>query len=159
MAPVTSSYEVTCSIPPARLFKATILEEKHLHKILPQGVKSVEILEGDGGVGTIKLTTFVEGGELKTAKQKVDGIDKEKFTYSYTVLEADGFNDVIEKICCVIKFEPSADGGSICKTTNTYYPKGGAQISEEHVKGGKEKGLGMVKAVEAYLHANPTAYN
>ena len=61
MAPVTSSYEVTSSIPPARLFKATILEEKHLHKILPQGVKSVEILEGDGGVGTIKLTTFVEG--------------------------------------------------------------------------------------------------
>ena len=96
---------------------------------------------------------------ISIGKNRQNGIDKEKFTYSYTVLEADGFKDVIEKICCVIKFEPSADGGSICKTTNTYYPKGGAQISEEHLKGGKEKGLGMVKAVEAYLHANPTAYN
>ena len=61
MAPITYSSEMTSPIPPARLFKAAILDDTLLPKILPQAIKSVEILEGDGGAGTIKLSKFGEG--------------------------------------------------------------------------------------------------
>ena len=44
------------------LSKAFVLEaDSIIPKILPQAVKSVEILEGNGGPGTIKKTTFAEG--------------------------------------------------------------------------------------------------
>lgn len=44
------------------MFKAAVLDADTLiPKILPQAIKSVEILEGDGGAGTIKLITFGEG--------------------------------------------------------------------------------------------------
>ncbi|KAE9455177.1 hypothetical protein C3L33_12942, partial [Rhododendron williamsianum] len=49
------------------------------------------------------------------------------------------------------------DGGSICKNRSIYHTKGDAQVTEEEIKAGKEKALGMFKAVEAYLLANPDA--
>ena len=61
MAPLTCDYEVTSSVPAARLFKAFILDDNLIPKVFPQAIKSVEIIEGDGGVGTIKLITFGEG--------------------------------------------------------------------------------------------------
>lgn len=62
MAIITYDSEVTSSIPAAKLFKAFILDgDSLLPKVLPQAIKNVEILEGDGGAGTIKLITFGEG--------------------------------------------------------------------------------------------------
>lgn len=61
MGIITVDSEVTTSIPPAKLFKASILDDNLLCKVLPQAVKSVQILEGDGGAGSIKLVTFGEG--------------------------------------------------------------------------------------------------
>ncbi|XP_027151565.1 major allergen Pru ar 1-like [Coffea eugenioides] len=166
MAPLTCDYEVPCSIPPARLFKAFILDDHFITKVLPQAIKKVEIVEGDGGVGSIKLITFGEGSQYKGAKQRVDGIDKDNFTYSYTILESDAFSDKIEKVANVIKIEASADGGSICKTTSTYYPKGNIEYTEEQIEGAKqqikaakERSSAMFKAVEAYLIANPDVCN
>ena len=50
------------TIPPARLFKAFVLDRDNLLlKIAPQEIKQVEILEGDGGPGTVKKITFGEG--------------------------------------------------------------------------------------------------
>lgn len=54
--------EFTSVIPPARLFKAFVLDADNLiPKIAPQAVKCTEVLEGDGGPGTIKKITFGEG--------------------------------------------------------------------------------------------------
>ena len=50
MAPITCSAEMTSPMPPARLFEAAILDDHLLPKIMPQAIKSVEILEGEGGV-------------------------------------------------------------------------------------------------------------
>ncbi|KAE9455176.1 hypothetical protein C3L33_12941, partial [Rhododendron williamsianum] len=69
MGVITHDLETPSSIPPARLFKAFVLDADTLiPKIIPQAIKSVEILEGDGGAGTVKLITFGEG----YAKQRVD---------------------------------------------------------------------------------------
>lgn len=99
------------------------------------------------------------GSQFKTAKHRVDGLDKDNFTYSYTVNEGDALKDVIDKVSYVVKIEASADGGSICKTSSAYHTKGDIQITEEQIKGGKDKAFVMFKAVEAYLLANPDAYN
>lgn len=62
MGVVTYDSEITSSIPPAKMFKAAVLDADNLiPKVLPQAIKSVEVLEGDGGPGTIKLITFGEG--------------------------------------------------------------------------------------------------
>ena len=62
MGIVTYEYEVVSTISPSRLFKSFILDSDNLiPKVVPGAFKSFEILEGDGGVGTIKLITFGEG--------------------------------------------------------------------------------------------------
>ncbi|XP_055822289.1 major allergen Pru ar 1-like [Solanum dulcamara] len=146
------------SIPPAKLFKASVLDADILiPKILPQAIKNVEILHGDGGAGTIKLITFGDGSQFKNMKQRVDGIDKENYTYKYTIIEGDVLMDVLESISYNIKIEPYENGGSICKNTSTYHTKGDVQIKEDDIKAGKEKAAGLFKAIEAYLLANPDA--
>ena len=62
MGVFTYEAEFTSTIPPARLFKAFVLDGDNLiPKIAPQAIKQAEILEGDGGPGTIKKITFGEG--------------------------------------------------------------------------------------------------
>ena len=62
MGVFTYEDEVTCSIPPSKMFKASILDFDNLiPKIMPQAIKCVEILQGDGGPGTIKKIHFGEG--------------------------------------------------------------------------------------------------
>ncbi|KAL6343754.1 hypothetical protein AAG906_027524 [Vitis piasezkii] len=130
--------EVTSSIPPAKMFKAFVLDVDNLiPKVLPQAIKCVEIIEGDGGPGTIKKITF---GEAVL------------FFFSLTRWYAAGsqFN--------YVKLVASPDGGSICKNISKYHTKGDIQITEDQIKAGKEKAMGMFKAIEAYLLANPDAY-
>ncbi|KAA8548988.1 hypothetical protein F0562_000674 [Nyssa sinensis] len=159
MGVITYDMEVTSSIPAAKMFKAFVLDADNLiPKILPQAIKSVEIIEGNGDAGTIKLITFGEGSQFKSVKHRVDGIDKENFTYSYSIIEGDALMGTLESISYEIKISASPDGGSICKNSSKYHTKGDVQITEEHIKSGKEKASGMFKAVEAYLLANPDAY-
>ncbi|KAL6990030.1 hypothetical protein U1Q18_052598 [Sarracenia purpurea var. burkii] len=158
MGVITYETEVATTIPAAKLFKAFVLDGDNLiPKILPQAIKSVETLEGDGGPGTIKLTTFGEGSQFKSSKQRVDAIDKENFIYSYSIIEGDVLVG-LESISSEVKIVPSPDGGSICKNTSKYHTTGDGKITEEDIKSGKEKATGIFKAIEAYLLANPNAY-
>ncbi|VVA24661.1 PREDICTED: major allergen [Prunus dulcis] len=160
MGVFTYETEFTSVIPPEKLFKAFILDADNLiPKIAPTAVKDTEILEGDGGVGTIKKVTFGEGSQYGYVKHRIDGIDKDNLTYSYTLIEGDVLSDVIEKIAYDIKLVASPNGGSIVKTTSHYHTKGDVEIKEEQVKAGKEKAAGLFKLVEGYLLANPDAYN
>ncbi|KAF2289126.1 hypothetical protein GH714_029022 [Hevea brasiliensis] len=155
------SYElvVNSPIPPAKLYKALVLDSDILlPKIMPQAIKSVEILEGDGGPGTIKKVTFGEGSQFKYSKHKIEAIDKENLKFRHSVIEGDMLMNVIEKITYEIKFEQSPDGGCICKESSSYYTIGDFELNKDQLKAGKEKALGMFKAVEAYLLANPDAY-
>ncbi|ONI28172.1 hypothetical protein PRUPE_1G128600 [Prunus persica] len=160
MGVFTYETEFTSVIPPEKLFKAFILDADNLiPKIAPTAVKDTEILEGDGGVGTIKKVTFGEGSQYGYVKHRIDGIDKDNLTYSYTLIEGDALSDVIEKIVYDIKLVASPNGGSIVKTISHYHTKGDVEIKEEQVKAGKEKAAGLFKLVEGYLLANPDAYN
>ena len=62
MGITTFTKEYASPIPPSRLFKASIIDSHNLiPKLMPQGIKSIEFVEGDGGVGSIKQINFVEG--------------------------------------------------------------------------------------------------
>lgn len=61
---VAGSYtqETESTIAPARLWKAGILDAHVLlPKISPEIIASIDIIEGDGGVGTIKQCNFTPG--------------------------------------------------------------------------------------------------
>ncbi|CAN6726542.1 unnamed protein product [Malus baccata var. baccata] len=132
---------------PARLYNALVLDADNLiPKIAPQAVKTAEILEGDGG------------SEYSYVKHKVDGIDKDNFLYSYSLIEGDVISDKIEKISYETKLVASGSG-SVIKSTSHYHTKGDVEIKEEHVKAGKERAHGLFKLIENYLVANPDAYN
>ncbi|KAK3418037.1 hypothetical protein EUGRSUZ_H04018 [Eucalyptus grandis] len=108
MGIINYSREITSVIAPSRMFKALVLESHNiLPMIVPEGIKSVEFIEGEGGVGSIKKTNYGE-----------------------------------------------TDSGCICKMTSEYHVKEGAELKEEDIKKGKDKAMGLFKAVEEYLLAN-----
>ncbi|KAL6343882.1 hypothetical protein AAG906_027654 [Vitis piasezkii] len=124
MGVITYENEITSSIPPAKMLKAFVLDvDKLIPKILPQ---------------TIKCSQF------NYVKHRVDGIDEENLTYSYSVIEGDALMGTLESISYEVKFAASPDGE--------------IDIKEDQIKAGKEKASGMFKAIEAYLLVNPDAY-
>ncbi|PON88206.1 Bet v I type allergen [Trema orientale] len=104
-------------------------------KIAPQAVKSAEIIQGDGGVGTNKKITFGEGSNFNYVKHMVDGVDNENFVYSYSLIEGER------------------------SSTSKYHTVGDVEIKEEHVKEGKEKASHLFRLIESYLVENPDAYS
>lgn len=65
MAVITYEHQVTSSIPPAKMFKAAILDsDKIIPRVMPQAIKSVEIIQGEGGAGTIKKIHLGEGSSV-----------------------------------------------------------------------------------------------
>ncbi|KAK9992178.1 hypothetical protein SO802_027163 [Lithocarpus litseifolius] len=160
MGVFTYESEDASVIPPARLFKAFVLDADNLiPKVVPQAIKSTEIIEGNGGPGTIKKITFGEGSQFKQAKHRTDVLDPENFTYSFSVIEGDALFDKLENVSTETKIVASPDGGSIVKSTSKYQTKGDFQLTDEQIRVGKEKASGVFKAVEAYLVAHPDLYN
>uniref|UniRef100_A0A2N9EZS2 Bet v I/Major latex protein domain-containing protein n=1 Tax=Fagus sylvatica TaxID=28930 RepID=A0A2N9EZS2_FAGSY len=139
MGVFTYEAETTTVITPARLFKAFVLDADNLiPKVAPQAIKS---------------------SQFNYVKHRIDEIDNANFTYAYTLIEGDAISETLEKISYEIKLVASPDGGSILKSTSKYHTKGDHEIKEDQIKAGKEKAGGLFKAVEAYLLANPDAYN
>ncbi|KAF8401407.1 hypothetical protein HHK36_012346 [Tetracentron sinense] len=157
---VTSlTQEFACPVPPARMFKALILDSHNLiPKLMPQAIKSVDMIQGDGGAGSIKQINFAEGSHFKYVKHRIDALDKENFVCKYSLIEGDVLMGKLESIAYEVKFETAADGGCVCKMTSEYHSVGDGEIKEEEIKAGKERAMGMYKAIEAYLLENPDAY-
>ncbi|XP_071721178.1 major allergen Pru ar 1-like [Rutidosis leptorrhynchoides] len=155
MGVLTYTDEHTSVVPLSRIFKASIVDSHILMpKLLPDAIKSIEFIKGDGGAGSIKQINYVGG----FVKHQIDELDEKTFTYKYTLIEGNGISDKIEKVSYDIKFEAAPDGGTISKMTTTIYTHGDFEINEEELKAGKEKVLGLYKVVEAYLINNPDAY-
>ncbi|XP_055813788.1 pathogenesis-related protein STH-2-like [Solanum dulcamara] len=155
----TYTHESTTTIAPTRFFKALVLDfDSLVPKLLSQHVKNIETVEGDGGAGSIKLMNFVEGGPIKYLKHKMHVIDDKNLETKYSLIEGDILGDKLESITYDIKFEASGDGGCVYKTTTEYHTKGDYVFTEEEHNVGKERGMHISKAVEAYLLANPSVY-
>ncbi|KAH9683664.1 Bet v 1 domain-containing protein [Citrus sinensis] len=113
------------------MFKAVILDCHNLFpKLAPHAFKSIDILEGDGGDGTLKRYDFGD----------------------------DGGWGIFEKVVYDIKFVASGDGRCIYKVAAECYLKAGEESKEEFVKDSQEKGTSLYRAVESHLLANPHLY-
>ncbi|KAI3738443.1 hypothetical protein L2E82_28475 [Cichorium intybus] len=142
MGVLTYTDEHTSTVTPSRIFKASILDSHNLMpKLLPDVIKSIEIIKGDGFV-----------------KHEIDELNEKTLTYKYSLIEGMGISDKIEKVSCEIKFEGAPDGGTLSKMTTTIYTHGDFEIKKEELLAGKEKVLGLYKVVEGYLLKNPDAY-
>ncbi|KAJ7955167.1 Major allergen d 1 [Quillaja saponaria] len=147
-------------IPPARLFKALILDgDNLLPKVAPQSVQSVEIIEGDGGVGSIRKVNFSDEGKVGSFIEKIETVDQENLVFLYTITQGDLLPEKVEKVSYETKFSASPDGGSSLKNISKYVTKGDAEITQAEADAGNEKAVAVLKVVEAHLLANPGAYN
>ncbi|KAL9314881.1 hypothetical protein ACSQ67_020333 [Phaseolus vulgaris] len=62
MGALTFTEEFTSSVQPGRLFKALILDAPNLiPKLMPDAIKNVQLVEGNGGPGSIQEITIAEG--------------------------------------------------------------------------------------------------
>ncbi|WP_436645192.1 pathogenesis-related BetVI family protein, partial [Latilactobacillus sakei] len=90
MGVFTYEDEITSTLPPVRVFKGFLLNaDEIIPKVAPQAVKQIEVLEGDGGPGTVKKITFGDGGKFKYVKHRVDLVDKDNLTYGHSLIEGD----------------------------------------------------------------------
>lgn len=70
-------------IHPSRIFKASIVDSHNLiTKLIPQAIKRVDILEGSGGVRSIKQINFAQDGNFKSVKYRVDELIEESLVYT-----------------------------------------------------------------------------
>jgi hypothetical protein len=90
-------------------------------------------------------------------KERLDFIDVEKCEAKSTLVEGGGISIHVETASTHIKIEPKA-GGSVVKVSGSYKPLLGVDVAEEAEKAKGAFG-GVIKGCEAYLVANPDAYN
>ncbi|KAL1819446.1 hypothetical protein ACET3Z_014315 [Daucus carota] len=153
------TYEYTSPIAASRIFKASILDSHNLiPKLLPQGIQSIKLIQGNGGAGSIKQVNFIDGRNFSSLKYHIDELSEDDYTYNYTLLEGDALVKNLEKITYEVKFESMPNGGTISKVTRKYYTIGNFKLKDEDIKAGKDKVLLMYKVIEAYLLQDPDAY-
>ncbi|KAI3730064.1 hypothetical protein L6452_18740 [Arctium lappa] len=158
MTSVSFEIEVPSSFPADKVFKVFSDFDTIAPKVYPELFKSIQIIEGNGGVGTIKIFTFGEAVPFTSGKYKVDAIDASNFCYTYSFFEGDNLMGILDSITNQVKIIPSADGGSVFKQTVIYNCKGNEKPSEEILKVEKEMYEKTFKAIEAYGVAHPEDY-
>ncbi|KAK7264674.1 hypothetical protein RJT34_32284 [Clitoria ternatea] len=155
MGVFTFEDEEVSSVSPAKLYKALAKDSDTIISKVVEAIESVEIVEGDGGPGTIKKLTVVEGGKTSYVLHKVEAIDEDNLAYNYSLVGGSGLEEIFEKVSFETKVVAGSDGGSLGKVTVKYHTKGDATLSEEVRQSTKAKGTALFKAIEAYVLANP----
>ncbi|KAI3730052.1 hypothetical protein L6452_18728 [Arctium lappa] len=156
MAVVTSELEVPSSVSAPKLFKAYLDFRNLAPKVEPETFKAIENIKGDGGVGTIQQTTFVDGTKSKLT---LDAIDNNNFSLTTTIFEGGEWMNNVESATIHVKFVPSAaNEGSTYKVSSVYTCKDPAKFTQENAKFADEYTKKTFKVIEAYLIANPNAY-
>ncbi|KAJ0092031.1 hypothetical protein Patl1_24970 [Pistacia atlantica] len=154
---ITQSF--VAQVTPARMFKALILDSHNIcPKLMFSSIKSIEYIEGDGEVGSIKQINFTEGSSIGYMKHRIDMLDKENYMCKYTFIDSDILMDRLEYITYEVKFEGHGHGGCVCKITSEFKPKEGVDIKDIDIELGKDRAIGMYEVVEAYLIAHHHDY-
>ncbi|OEL17879.1 hypothetical protein BAE44_0021102 [Dichanthelium oligosanthes] len=107
-------------------------------ELLPQVLSKVELVEGDGGVGTVLLVTFPPAGKYK---EKFTMVDNEKYIKEAAVIEG-GFLDLGFKKY-VVRFEivGQEDGTTIIRSTIEY------KVDAEHTSNASLVSTGALVAI------------
>ncbi|GJU14447.1 root allergen protein-like protein [Tanacetum coccineum] len=148
------------SLPADKLFKLCLdlRTPSNLRSNLPKlSNPPIDLIKGDGGVGSIKRTTYGDAVPFTSAKYKIDAIDARNFSATYTVFEGDALMG-LDSATHHFKLVPSADGGAVFKDSVVFKGKGDAKPTEETLNQFKELFKNTFKAQEAYAIAHPEVY-
>ncbi|KAM0906557.1 hypothetical protein ACQ4PT_016695 [Festuca glaucescens] len=151
--PTTNSWtlDLESQVSAPRKFRATVMDWHNLApKLAPHIVNSAHHVEGDGGIGSVRHYNCGSAVPFNSMKKKVEFLDVDKCECKYTI-ECDG----VETSTWNIKMKPTTNGGSVAKVECT---SKGMQAKDMMLKA-KDSAAEMFKTVEAYLIANPDAYN
>ncbi|GLJ28932.1 hypothetical protein SUGI_0570660 [Cryptomeria japonica] len=154
------SLEIESPVEVKRLWNATV---KDSHNLLPKQVpgiiSGITLLQGDGGVGSIRQINFTAANkDFSYVKEKVDLVDEANMVYSFSHVEGGVIGTQAASISYTIKFAPKAGGGSITTTTCNFDSLPGVPHDEAKLEEIKAQSIGLFKMVEQYLIANPTLY-
>ncbi|GKC95412.1 root allergen protein-like protein [Tanacetum coccineum] len=158
MSIIYSKIEVSSSLSADKLFKLFHDFDTLGPKLEPQNYKTINLLEGDGGFGSIKSTTYGDAVPFTSAKRKIDAIDASNFSVTYTVFEGDTLLGILDSATHHIKFVPFADGGAVFKDDIILKCKGDVKPTKETLNQYKELLTNTFKTLEAYAIAHPEAY-
>eukprot|EP00253_Pinus_taeda_P024155 PITA_24155 len=161
MASGTTTAERASQVEAKRLWNAMVKDNHNfLPKVLPHIFSSVTILEGDGGVGTIKQFNFTPQAvkEFSYVKERVDEIDEDKLVYKYTVIEGGPLGNKLIALTYEMQFVAKEGGGCVTSRTSNYETIPGAQFDEAKIKEVKENMIAMFEKIELYLLSNPNVY-
>ncbi|XP_058111818.1 pathogenesis-related protein STH-2-like [Magnolia sinica] len=156
----TVGHEILSPISPSRLWKAMVKDSHNLMpKLMPEIISSIVILEGDGGVGTIRQSNFADAiKDFSYWKDRIDEIDDNNRLFKYSVIEGGLLGKKVKSTTFILEFKDGIDGGSICKFHGEFETVEGNLPKEEETKEMMGNMAGMFKAVEGYLLENPNAY-
>ncbi|CAN1154151.1 Phytohormone-binding protein CSBP [Linum perenne] len=108
---------------------------KDLHivvpKILPDKVKDVQVLQGDGGLGTILLFNFTSEGAMNYQKEKIVEFDETRHRIGLEVTKGEQRETVVD-VTVTYEFEMEIEDSQVSSMTIAHT-------------------LGFLKSMETYL--------
>uniref|UniRef100_A0ACD5XHP5 Uncharacterized protein n=1 Tax=Avena sativa TaxID=4498 RepID=A0ACD5XHP5_AVESA len=140
-----------------RMWKVTCSNEA-LHKACPGFIDAVN-MEGDGGPGSVTTLTLSAAAGGGMMRGLVVARDDAAQVLRYEVLEGGKVRGQLKSQVNEVKLEAAGDGACLAKLRVEYerIDDGGGLAPEDKAELVGSY-LGMLKAVEAYLVANPTEY-
>ncbi|KAL6901928.1 hypothetical protein ACP4OV_004804 [Aristida adscensionis] len=151
--------EIVSPVAAPRLFRAAVMDWHTLApKVASDVVASAHPVDGEGGVGSVRQFNFTSAMPFGLMKERLEFVDADKCECKSTLIEGGGIGVAIETATSHIKVEPAAGGGSVVKVDSTYKLLPGVEVKDEIAKA-KDSVTAIFKAAEAYLLANPDAYN
>nr|CAD1816940.1 unnamed protein product [Ananas comosus var. bracteatus] len=140
-----------------RLWKVFRDDHVHLPKMVPDHVASAEIVEGDGGPGTVKKIAFTPAAKIVTyVKRRLVMLDESNHVFKYEVLEG-GVSEKIKSQTFEFKFESTGDETCVVELKVEYDTVDDEPLGAEEEKKLIQGPFMLFRGVEQYLLANPGA--
>ncbi|KAI5076526.1 hypothetical protein GOP47_0008591 [Adiantum capillus-veneris] len=135
---------------PATTLWDTIKNPEVVPKLMPEYVSSCEYLEGDGGVGSIRLMKFgpAVAHFVTFSKERIDAVDDSSKKLAYSVFEGELMNYFKSYKVSVELVQGVEDKGCTLNWSLEYEPINPDMPPPEI---SKEGAISTFKAVEAYL--------
>nr|AAU00104.1 pathogenesis-related protein 10-3.2 [Pinus monticola] len=160
MASGTATSEDYSEVEARRIWNALVKDSHNLFpKIFPDFFSSVTLLQGEGGVGTIKELNFTPANkDFSYAKERVYELDEENMVFKYTTIEGGLLGKKLSAWNFELKIVPKKEVGCVVSWICNYETLAGAPVDEGKAQEMKEQSNHMFKKIEQYLLSNPSLY-
>jgi hypothetical protein len=157
----TVTTEYVSQVETKRLWNAMVKDGHNLYpKALHEfNISSVTVLQGDGGVGTVRQLNFTPASkDFSYVKERLDVIDEDKMVHKYAAIEGGSLGKKLSALNFELKFVHREEGGCALTWICNYETLPGAPDGETRVEEIKKMDDAMFKKIEEYLISNPDLY-